>query len=135
MWHIIPQIQKDCPVDAKIVSWMPITDTKTNETKFFRIPPVVQILVAFDENDPVKLKFNKKGETWVIQSPDKMVQPTIKIGHRYVIDKLAQPKLEHGQKKIFSSKTVFVSKLKDRFGEDLAKQIVQLFDSAIAEIG
>lgn len=136
MWKIIPQTQKDSLVDAKVLKFCPVEDEKTNETRFMRIPPVVQVLIGFGDSDShTKLKYSVKSGTWTMQLPDKWVRPTIKVGKRVVEDRLASPVKRAGEKRTFASSKVFFMKLADKVGADLASRIEGLFTNSIAQLG
>ena len=132
-WHIVPQVEKEEMVLAKVIRFCPIQDKKSKETRFMRVPPCVRVLIAYsDDNNPIRLTWSSKNDTWSMQQPDKLVQPTIKIGTRYVEDRLAQPKNVAGDKKTYNSRKNFFDKLQERVGADLASVIEGEFSSRIA---
>ena len=133
-WHIVPQVEKEETVLAKVISFCPISDKKTNETRFMRVPPCIRVLIAHsDDSNPIKLTWSSRSNTWSMQQPDKMVKPTIKVGTRYVEDKLAQPRKVAGDKKTYNSKDLFFAKLQERVGAELASVIESEFQNRMEE--
>jgi hypothetical protein len=132
MWTIVPQIVKDCEVNSKIINFFPIEEN--GETRFKRIAPVIQICIKNDASDGViKLKWTRRGG-FVWQSPEKMVQPTIRRGTKWFPDPDKPAKLETPEPKRFAAKSNFIQYLQERVG-DLTATILQEFALRFEEIG
>ena len=133
-WHIVPQVEKEETVLAKVIRFCPIQDKKSNETRFVKVPPCIRVLIAYsDDNNPIRLTWSSKNDTWSMQQPDKLVKPTIKVGTRHFEDRLAEPKKVPGDKKTFNSKKNFFEKLKERVGSDLASMIESEFEARMSD--
>ncbi len=131
MWTIVPQIVKDCEVSSKIINFFPIE--KDGETRFKRIAPVIQITIKHENSDGiVKLKWTRRGGfAW--QSPEKLVQPTIRKGTKWFPDPDKPAKLEAPEPIKYKSRENFVSFLRGKVG-DLTDAIMQEFSCRFDEI-
>lgn len=132
MWRIVSQFNDGLPVDVKTLRYFPSEDPQTGKVVFKRMSPIVQVIVAFGDSDKMtKIKWNARSNSWVIQSPDKLVHPTIKVNGEVYKDHLAEPVSKPGDKQTFASSKVFFDKITAKFGEDFANEVYMLMHEEI----
>ena len=135
-WSITPQETRNGAVLCKCIKCYQQKNEETGEITFGRLrSPIYQIVLVSTKGATLVLKACYRDginrPTFKIQYPGKRGRPTFWIGkgksRRQITDVLAQPVNLPGEEESFPGISYFEPELQQRFGEDVAAQIMRLF--------